>query len=131
MKFDLHYLLCHIRFGYNDVVNAKNGNSAGVDCGYIDYGGQTTGDVTCSSAEPCSDGATSGTVECTADAPCDVYYPDCDACAPFFGCSGFDVTHAAYGFDAYYGGGTPMSCPYDRMGLVTNGDMPSLSQTYG
>lgn len=77
LTFDLQYLICFIRFGYNPV--QSNG---AYPCGFTDYDGQTTGTDD------------SGTV-CTVDSPCDIVYDPCPACG-FFGCSDFDVTNSYY-----------------------------------
>jgi hypothetical protein len=80
ITFDLQYLICYIRFGYN-----PDQNNGTYPCGYVDVGAQTSGTG--------EDGFTT----CTADAPCDVTYDDCDDCG-FFGCSDFDVEELVSGF---------------------------------
>jgi hypothetical protein len=73
LSFDLQYIICFVRFGYNPV--QSNGTT---NCGWTDEGADIT-----------SDG-------CTSESPCDITYGDCEACR-LFGCSDFDLPN--YGVD--------------------------------
>lgn len=114
ITFDLQYLICYIRFGYNPV--QSNG---AIPCGYVDEGAQTSGTG--------EDGFTT----CTADAPCDITYDPCPTCG-FFGCSDFDVTETVFGFygesdnKEAFNGGSPMDCPYLGLTGITSGEVQNI-----